>query len=213
MMDGTDLAERGLDNFCSAVTIFDPTAMSGQRILAAFVCLPSGVVYYAGRETDTAYVHVRNRPVRKVSGPSSVTEIRNASICFYGQKAGKLQKLVSTGSLLAEMAKLEAQQKTGLRIYTLAGIPMMVRLADHVAKDARGIDAVFEISGQKPHDVVAGVYIAKKSGACLKDLSGNELDYVQLEEALLKPSMSSLRYVLASTEELCDEIITLLKKQ
>jgi fructose-1,6-bisphosphatase/inositol monophosphatase family enzyme len=56
-----------------------------------------------------------------------------------------------------------------MRIYNLGGNPMMLKVAE------RTIDAVFEVVGQHPHDVVPGAYIARQAGAIVKDLQGNDL--------------------------------------
>ena len=238
MVDGTDLLERGLYNWCSAIVFFCPCAPEGERILAAFVGIPSGEsgseIYYATATEDGAYVKPPGRGQSiPVSGPSSVTKLQDASVCFYGQKAASLQSILEH-RLLNHVVQLDKEQKRkqqekkalgkepgpdeediAFRIYTLAGIPMMVKLADHRTKAARNIDVVFDVRGQQPHDVVAGAFIAKKGGAVLKDLNGKIIEYADLEKRLLKPKdkNSALTYVLASTEELCNETVELVRRE
>ena len=217
-VDGTDLVERGLHNWCTAAIFYKPTNEKGRRILGAFVGIPPRMVYYAIAGDDKVYVqNSRSGSPVTAKGGSSVKRLRDASVCFYGQKAANLLS-VSKAKLLSHVVSLNDRRKTknpgvaGFRIYTLSGIPMMMKLIDHRVKSARGIDAVFDIEGQKPHDVVPGAYIAKKAGATLIDLKGKEISYDQLEDALLRPASdeSELRYVLATTKELAKEVRSML---
>ena len=52
MVDGTDLLERGLFNWCSAMVFYYPTS---RKILASFVGLPEDGVYFATDHKDLAY--------------------------------------------------------------------------------------------------------------------------------------------------------------
>jgi fructose-1,6-bisphosphatase/inositol monophosphatase family enzyme len=207
-IDGTDLLERGLGNWCTTGVFFRPNDIEAKRILAAFVGLPTGEIYYATADDNNASV-IRSEedPPTGVSGSSGVTSVRDASVCFYGQKSERL--LATTARPL-----FKAGGTNPFRVYNLAGIPMMMRLIDYRFKTAHGIDSVFEIMGQKPHDVVPGAYIAMKGGAVVKDLSGRPLSEVDLENALLRPAVEDeseqLKYVIAATEQLCDEMISLL---
>ncbi|TDA25606.1 MAG: hypothetical protein DSO00_08510, partial [Archaeoglobi archaeon] len=74
-------------------------------------------------------------------------------------------KLLDYISSVNEKQVKKTNEEIGFRIYNLAGNPVMVKLVDHRIKDARGIDAVIEIKGQKPHDMAPGAYIALKGGA------------------------------------------------
>ena len=210
-VDGTDLVERGLGNWCSDVIFFLPSEQPGRRIIASVVALPNGNIYYANRDQDGAFV-IRNgnrkKPLR-LTAISKCRALKDASICFYGQKIKNLGVTLQTG-LLKHFASLE--ERTGgkdvsARIYNLAGVPMMMRLIDPVSNAGRGIDAVFDAVGQQPHDVVPGAYIALKAGAVLKSLVDGPLELPELEAALMRPASQRLRYVLAGTEPLCDELI------
>jgi hypothetical protein len=79
------------------------------------------------------------------------------------------------------------------RFYNLAGNPMMVRLADGI------IDVVFDLKGQRPHDVVPGAFIAMMAGALLWDidLQQSVSDSSSMNK-LLHPGSSSIKYVLAA---------------
>lgn len=206
IVDGTDLLERGMGNWCSAITIYAPTNPRGSRIRASFIALPpNGSKVYVARD-DQSEVHVRlDDGYKRVAGPSSVKRLADASICFYGQKTENL--LESVGRL----SRLRRKSLKNLRIYNLAGMPMMAKLVDHWISNASGIDAVFDVKGQQPHDVVPGLYMAKKAGCTVRDLEGNDLSFEALEDALLKPSSSRIAYVAASTPELCDELLDALQ--
>jgi fructose-1,6-bisphosphatase/inositol monophosphatase family enzyme len=223
MVDGTDLVERNLSNWCSAAVFFCPAIKEeGRRILAACVGFPSGRIYYSHADTDRVMYKPKGGLPVPVGGPSGIMDLSEASICFYGQKASSLQKTVNT-ELLAHLLRPSGainntsnQTKKKNRIYTLAGIPMVVKLIDHKVKCAANIDVVFDCNGQRPHDFIAGAYLAKKVKAAVRNIdSGKEITYGDLEEALLRPDNpeSDFRYVIASTDELCNEILPLVKRK
>ena len=215
MVDGTDLLERGLGNWCSAMTLFDPSADPGQRILAAFVGIPEDGVYYAAHTDRLVHkysFHVESRQSRDVTLEQLRSDVilKDASICFYGQQALNLSALVENRLFIEHIvrtAKAHLSQKLPLntRIYTLAGNPMMIRMLT----GNRRIDAVFDLKGQAPHDVVPGAYIALKAGAILRDVDGGPID---LEKSLLHPSdpKHHLRYILAANLSLAEELQVLL---
>lgn len=202
MVDGTDLLKRGLSNWCSAMIFFYPNQA---KILAAFVGFPSSDVYYAV-ENHGVYKQPlgRKQPPLPIKGPSSVSNLEDASICFYGQKIKNLLPIVDNQSFincLKDMREKEITTKVEakLRFYNLAGNPMMVRLADGV------IDGIFEMEGQYPHDVAPGAYIAQQAGGIFKTLDDKPID---LLPALLRPADPEyrLRYILTSTPQLYQEL-------
>ncbi|TAL05008.1 MAG: hypothetical protein EPO07_04315 [Verrucomicrobia bacterium] len=217
-VDGTDLVERGFSNWCSAAVFFDPRNQPGKKLVAAFVGVAvdesPADVYFATSESPDAFVR-RNSDNNKLAGLSKVKSLKEASICFYGQKADNYLS-VATGAFTNRLSALNARtKKTGkkldLRIYNMAGIPMMVKLADHRVSLARGVDAVIEVEGQKPHDCVPGLFIAKKAGAVVRNLDGSDFSFEQMEKLLLRPASNEQTYVLAATEKLSDELLALLK--
>ena len=103
--------------------------------------------------------------------------------------------------------KLHAKQREPkTRIYNLAGMPMMMKMFDS-GDGLRRIDAVFDVCGQQPHDMVAGAYIAAKGGATLFDLHGKPIN---IEQSLLRPAKERVRYVLAATRPLAEELCSCL---
>jgi fructose-1,6-bisphosphatase/inositol monophosphatase family enzyme len=216
MVDGTDLLERGLSNWCSAMIVFDPQAEKGRKILAAFVGIPEDGVYYATRESADAWKHrfhvqsgkPRLKQLPKLSSRSGT--LAEASICFYGQQTDNIADMVGRGLIahLEELSVTAAPNKLRTRIYNLAGMPMMMKMLDSGDGLTR-MDAVFDVYGQQPHDMVAGAYIAQAAGAVLSDLDGKPLD---LEDRLLRPASEKLHYVLAATDSLALELRGCLKK-
>ena len=207
-IDGSDLFERGVGNWCSAVLFFDPGRPSGERIIASFVAIPEPFlrIYYARTDGDRAWVHAEG--TRQVAGPSEERRLSDATLCFYGQKATRLRDFADSPLL-----RTIAAQQGHFRTYNLAGNPMLVRLVDCHSEVARGIDAVVEIGkGQKAHDFVAGAYIAKKGGAQLVKLDGSEWTYEDLEDVLLVPGDQRFTYVAASTPALAQEIVDAAKR-
>ncbi len=221
-IDGTDLLERGLSNWCCASVFFKPTEEPGRRIQAAFVGLPNGRVYYATHESVVAFVETRStKPHRAVAGPSGIKRLLDASLCFYGQKAENFRSFATTDLLnrvlpprppesdrQSRKALKDGTQTLGprFRIYNLGGIPMMVSLVDRQVETASSIDAVVELKGQQPHDVVPGAFLALKGGAFMRKRDGSSFTIPDLEQMLLRPAAERIAYVLAATNELADDI-------
>lgn len=222
-VDGTDLVERGLCNWCTAAVFYKPSNKRGKRLLAAIVGVPSGDIYFATAETDGAMVRRASRNDDEVSikdspvgGMSNVACVADASICFYGQKTANFLSVVN-GRFARNLNRLRRERKRAsknceLRIYNLAGIPMMMKLIDRRVQVGHTIDAVFELKGQQPHDFVPGAFIAKKAGAVIKDLDGQPITVEKMERLLLKPASTDVKYIIASTEPLCDELLALANR-
>jgi fructose-1,6-bisphosphatase/inositol monophosphatase family enzyme len=202
MIDGTDLLYRGFSNWCSAMVFFFPPK---KRILASLVGFPNGDVFGA-IEGEPAF---RTKSFRwaeqePLQVPKSVPPIDQCAVGFYGQKAENLlsifgsflppeqQTRLSSSRFGNFLAQIESR-KPPFRIYNLGGNPMMVKVADGK------LHAIFELLGQKPHDVVPGAFIARAAGAIVRDLDGNELD---LAEALMTPNAGAMKYIIAANEEL-----------
>lgn len=237
MVDGTDLLERNLSNWCSAAVFFEPDrGKKGEPIIrAACVGLPSGKIYYAHAnikevryEQFLRHDH-RYRP-GKAKGISSIRRLENCSICFYGQKPSSLIRVAETQlfTYLGQKEKTRVDKKKEknasgsivvdkekeIRVYTLSGIPMMMKLIDHQVKEAANIDVIFQLGGQYPHDAVPGLYIAKKGGAFILNLkTSEEMTDTELEQGLLRPGHpdEKMEYIVASSRELCEELAPLLK--
>ncbi len=210
MVDGTDLLERGLSNWCSSVVLFHPQNPIGEKIIGAYIGTSEKEVYFGTSESNKVFVVDTLFNEREVAGCSTVSSIQNSSICFYGQKAKRLCDTVNS-SLFRVLASNSSFRKT--RIYNLAGMPMMVKLIDKRVKNINGIDVVFEKNGQKPHDFIPGAFLLKKAGAFLLNRdTGVEMTDVEIEEKLMMPFVedSKSRYVAASTKELAMEIHELL---
>jgi fructose-1,6-bisphosphatase/inositol monophosphatase family enzyme len=207
MIDGSDLLERGLGNWCSAIVFFDPTTHP-PKILFSLVHDADDSVIYGADELEAFRIKVGKRGKldrRPLRSPKAVI-FSDASICFYAQKTNPFNTIPEGFyKWLASNIAVEPNVDR-LRIYTLAGNPMMCKLGD-----GEDIHTVFEHRGQFPHDAVPGVYIARRAGASLLDLEGNEITEQRLANSLLTPSVGKLKYVLASTHELATEIGAALK--
>lgn len=226
IIDGTDLFERGIDLWCSAICLVDPTAAVGRRLVgtcvATFVKQDDGVLsrtfYLASADKDDVWVYNwesrderrgRNESlksdsvpnplrVRRARGPSKVTLLQKAGVCFYGQKVNRLRH--------PAMRKLFSNCPDGVRFYNFAGNPMLAKLVDS-SPNGKSIDAVFEIAeGQKPWDFVAGAFIALKGGAFLLTSEEAPISSNDLEDALFSLK-GKTRYVAACTEALAREIV------
>jgi fructose-1,6-bisphosphatase/inositol monophosphatase family enzyme len=218
MLDGSDLLERGLGNWCSAAVFFDPAR---RRVIASVVGLASRRIYYARESQKGAFVVLpkltahRRRitvPLRVTPGPD---RLRDASIAFYGQKVRNFLSIwPGTSELSKRLCELgreaREQQLTpevpAFRVYNLGGNPMMLKLAEG------RIDAIFDVEGQVCHDVIPGAYIALKAGAVLKDLDNRDITEEYLAERLENPS-AKLKYVMARNRPLAEELVRLLARR
>lgn len=199
-LDGTDLYRLGLGNWCSAAVLFVPAS---SEIFGAFVGVPEGFIYYWTPldPKPLRYDLMTGRTVA-VSGPSMTQNLADASVAFYGQK---IANLCSNAGPLTHENNAELRAKgLDLRVYNLAGIPAMVRTIDLAF--GKRMDAVFELRGQYPHDVVAGAVIARQAGATLIDLNGEPLD---IAAALMRPAdpTRKMKYILAATPELARDLL------
>ena len=142
-----------------------------------------------------------------ITRPEGLT-LRDAAVCFYGQKAANFYAVHKNAPLLTWLRDNRAKKINGqaprFRIYNLAGNPMMVRMTESTGTPP-AIDAVFELKGQKVYDVIPGAFIAKRVGATFVDLANRPID---LDRALRERKV--LKYVLAATPGLARELVLAL---
>jgi fructose-1,6-bisphosphatase/inositol monophosphatase family enzyme len=210
MVDGTDLVEMGLNLWCSAVVIFDRV---NAKILGSVVGLPSGHIYHAREGQEGGRVRIEGEDYL-LEGCSNITAIKHARIAFYGQKAKNFMSVAGNAGFRRALTQVEKDTNATCRVYDFAGNPMMVKLANRKKDDVGvsivgDIDAVFDLLGQQMHDVVPGAYIAKKAGAFMCDIQGDELTFEELGRRMTNPK-DKLNYVLAATEALAKELAGVL---
>jgi fructose-1,6-bisphosphatase/inositol monophosphatase family enzyme len=215
MIDGSDLVERNFGNWCSAMIFSKPGPHP--KILFSLVHQADGRIYGADEEgtfllrpTAKAVedLGVLNGPeIRKLRREDHERtrreETRQIAICFYGQQYKNFATLPC--SFQSWIKDSPARQR--IRIYNLAGNPMMARLAN-----GEGVHAVFEHHGQFPHDAAPGAYIGLRAGGHLVDLAGNPITAESLAARLMRPSGEGLQYVLASTEDLSLQLADVLSQ-
>jgi fructose-1,6-bisphosphatase/inositol monophosphatase family enzyme len=216
MIDGTDLLQRGFANWCSAVIVFAPQPKP-PRILASFVAVKGEALYFANEHGAYRWP-LRRRVTQGVSRlfiPRVNQGLKDATVCMYAQKGSRLLGLLSlhktglpawleglkTGdrALKRNVNRSPDNLESTFRFYDLAGNPMMCRML------TGKVAIVFDLEGQSPHDVVPGAFISLKGGASFCTPAGVPITESQLAETLLRPGVSDLKYVLASTEELSQE--------
>jgi fructose-1,6-bisphosphatase/inositol monophosphatase family enzyme len=212
MVDGSDLVERDLGNWCSAMVIFRPNP---KPIILCSLIQNADDRIYGADSVGTFTISPNGDPAESLRGPEvrrlakSVldrdlpVETKQIAICFYGQKQKNLTTLPP--GFLSWVSQSDARDR--FRIYNLAGNPMMARLSN-----GENIHAVFEHLGQYPHDATPGAYIGLRAGAHLVDLNGKAITEEHLAQSLLRPSGARFRYVLGSTEELALEIAGALRE-
>lgn len=219
MIDGTDLFTRHLSNWCSAIVFYQKG-----KILGSFVGLPHQGVFFATRNTSASFRFLPLPPITTftqaslfepkylpVEVPSADVTLDDASICCYGQKIKNFLSLSQHEALISKFKQLSTADPDAdpdTRIYNFAGNPMMIRLLE--LPDTKPINAVIDLHGQWPHDVVPGAYIAQRAGAIITDLSGNSIDF---SKSLLQPANKThkLKYILASSKKLHAELLEILK--
>jgi fructose-1,6-bisphosphatase/inositol monophosphatase family enzyme len=208
-LDGTDLAAHNLGNWGTAMVIYSTTGTP--FIWAAFVGMPNNKIYYTRKSSSEALVQEipgkqEPRPLR-VSATS--VSLRDARLCFYGQKTERLVEYCKHTAFtrLLEKYGREAVEKKNwddapqIRLYNLAGNPMMIKLL------LGYVDVIIELIGQECHDVVPGFVIALKAGAALYDLDTQApITEAQLAGFLIDPR-HRFRYILASNEALARELL------
>lgn len=200
MIDGTDLLRLGFSNWCCAIVFFYPPE---RKVLASLVGHPSGNIYFACEEAPGAFRIEGKKKLqhaRSVPGPRCTTNLSGARVCYYGQKPKNYLSIAENKSFISRLQEMKRQagdERLDFRLYNLAGNPMMVNMA------CGGIDAVVELMGQYPHDVVPGAFIAQKAGAALTDLSGLPIN---MGEALLRPGAKKIKYILSATKELGEDL-------
>lgn len=173
MVDGTDLLERGLSNWCSAMIFFHPPE---RRILGAFVGLfEEGVL--RDREEHHFRSFTRDSAARKLTAPPSDVEARfkwadrfeDASIAYYGQKN---KNFLSPRKAPLRKEAGSTNEKAALRIYNFAGNPMMMKVIDGYKR----IDAVFDVHGQHPMTSHRAYIASRVDGVVFTDISGARID-------------------------------------
>jgi hypothetical protein len=139
-------------------------------------------------------------------------------LAFYGQKARNVLEFAKQAQLLNAIEGLfNKEPGLELRLWNFAGNPMAVRLADRLKRNDKrhvmiGVDAIFEVAGQKLHDIAPGAFIALSTEAYMWDLDRSEpLTQQKLGEMLIDPKKNRVRYVLAATEDLAREIAAILR--
>jgi len=205
-IDGTDLLQRGFGNWCSAVILYT----SEPRILGSFVAIPHRGTYFSVEWDPKVMVAEWDTSGRKqfqyttVTGPDEKAKsLSGSALAYYGQKGNHLLSFVDRKIFVSRL-----KTDKSIRIYNLAGIPVIVKLID--AHEKSRIHAVFELKGQKMHDFLPGAYLAKKAGAWLYDLdSQSELSLENLVELVLDPTRR-IRYVLACNSEVGSELVQYL---
>lgn len=230
MIDGSDLIDRGLGNWCSAMVVFLPGPPPlGPRILFSLVQNADDAIYGAdeygsfmilpfGRNRREMPRRLRKPEAVRLGGGESLRvragrkEIvrekdEQIAICFYAQKSAHLTTVPA--GLIHWLEVCRPKLRNRVRLYNLAGNPMLVRLSN-----GEKLHAVFEHRGQYAHDAAPGLYIALKSHCHVRNLkTGRELAIRDLATGLLTPSRAQFRYVVASTKELAGLLSRMLRKR
>jgi len=241
MIDGTDLLIRGFSNWCSAFIAFDP---SSSKLLSSYVYVKGDNVdsLYCAHDLDSNVLVTDLLNVIYVDGPAPITgtaslerlqensgrqiwksvsenhrykpapkttPLEHATVCIYGQKFGRAYHVADT--LNIERIRTFFEPLENARLYNLAGNPMICRIVDG------SVDLVVDFSGQAPHDVAPGAYIAMKGGAVMCDLrphpvrEDRRIRTEDLMENLLRPNApeNTLKYAICSSESLAAEFMDL----
>lgn len=226
VIDGSDLLVRGFSNWCTAAVVFDT---EDKAIISSFIyvrCDRRDDLYVASEESTnvilwqdetvtvddktgkTRQKSFRNSEIVRVNNSKS---LRDASICYYGQKTNRIVSLCNF--LGSPEVRAAFEDMPNVRWYNMAGNPMMCRMIDG------SVDLIFELHGQKLHDVIPGAYIALKAGAIMYDLrtkpirENRKIFLLDLITVLLESEEDiRLNYILAANEEIAGEFLEICKK-
>jgi len=212
MIDGSDLAEMSIPVWCSALAIYD---RDKRRIVGSIVALATGQIYSAVDGVDEVRVEIEGQPASMVWGCSNTTSLRDARVAHYGQKPKNALATYNNPFFSDFLERMKQDNEAQFRLLNFGGNPMIVRLADRVKVENRGvvtagIDAVFECHGQQLHDVIPAAYIAKRAGAFFCDLDGCEFTDEIIGELMQNPK-TRITYVIAATKDLALELVSVLK--
>lgn len=235
MIDGTDLLERGLSNWCSAVVMY--TKRDG--ILASFVGIPEDGVYFATYADRHAFKYRNNSEPIAVHKPTGATRMpkwgglsfdvdaldlddaraRLLSVRVPQSMPSDKQKSLEQASVCVNTQKrghVEALAEVGPRV--LNWLRQSGKAADQfrfydlsgnpmLARLAEGrVDVVLTLKGSAPHDFVPGAFIARRAGASIMTLTRGART-LDLNRAVWRPAT---QYVAARTLTLASEIRQLL---
>lgn len=223
MVDGTDLFERGFYNWCSAVVVFSP---SNRKIIASFVVQPGlypGIttIYYADQVQSKAIdvsglsknkeLIGSNERVLACSQDEKDLPLSAARICAYAQNPRSIRELLqffhNRGGRAAIDKLLGSSQR--MRFYNLAGNPMMARLPEGI------VHCVFDVHGQKAHDVVPGAFIALKAGAVIYSLDPDKkIDEDFLFDSIIADPNSNradLKYIVSINKKIIEDFVGAFK--
>jgi len=234
-VDGTDLFAKGMFNWCTTLFFFIPNEHIAASLMGVpsteMTIIPSGqmlrepasTVYYASeagafkngiiKQENESKESKIDRVKLEISDENKMRKLKDASICFYGQKASNLLSMTKKDDFITFLKKIEEETKEAkkskedppsFRIYNLGGNPMMVKLADG------DINAVLELKGQALYDCVPGAFIAQKAGAYWGDLEGRLIDDAYIKDLLKDPEENKLSYILASSKDLYTEILSVI---
>ncbi len=202
-VDGTDVMAMGVNLWSSAVAVLDTEA---SRIVGTVVALPSGAICSARYDEDGAW---RDNGV-SLGGCSDVTDLKDARIACYGQKAKNLYALATNERLATFLKTIAGDDSARFRLFNFAGNNMIVRMADRPKAGSvivgEGVDVVFEPFGQRPHDFVPGMFLALKTGAYACELDGEPIDEKRLAAMMNEPDRR-VTYVIAGSKVLCDAVL------
>ena len=235
MIDGTDLLERGLSNWCSALVLY--TRKEG--ILASFVGIPEDGVYFATYADKHAFKY-RNvgKPIAIHRPTGATCEPNWRSLSFDVDTldlAGPRTRLLSvrvpqvpadTPKRLEEATVCMNTQKLG-NIEALARVgPLLYdwiekrkETADKLrfynlsgnpmlARLAEGrVDAVLNLKASAPHDFIPGAFIAQRAGASILAVEKKMTESIVLAKALREPKT---QYIAARSMGLAKEIAALM---
>jgi hypothetical protein len=223
-LDGRDLFQRKIGNWCCASSFFVKHSALGERIKAVAVGVPNGggVKIFSAVQGEagirvTAARSKTDRPIvfkGQHSSPWGRDTIQDSVICCVGQKRDSFLSLCDS-NLVSEVGKWSESEGNRFRIYNLGGMPMIMRLLEGRREHAKGyeasgVDAVFGVYGSKSYDVVPGVYLAQRFGATVLNHDKSRVRIDQLEEMLLNPTEKGIQYVIAGKQTLAENICVAL---
>jgi fructose-1,6-bisphosphatase/inositol monophosphatase family enzyme len=196
-LDGTQHWLRGRNLYCTAMSFFarGDAQDSPYRLRVSLVQNADGTIFFAREDRSAAFIDGLDSPMRITAG--AVTMLQEAQVCTVCRRPDHYRILVEHLAAGSPFAGL----------YTFGGNPILAELA------LGRYDAVFQPDAsaigdsQALWDWLPGGHVAYRSGCCILNLDGSELEIPAAVQTCLNGGADNFPYVAATNRELAAAIV------
>jgi fructose-1,6-bisphosphatase/inositol monophosphatase family enzyme len=196
-LDGTQHWLRGRNLYCTAMSFFarGDAQDSPYRLRVSLVQNADGTVFFAREDQYAAFIDGVDSPIRVTAG--GVTTLQEAQICTVCRRPDHYRILVAH---LADSSPFGG-------LYTFGGNPILAELAQGRYDAVFQPDASAIGDSQALWDWLPGGHIAYRSGCCILNLDGDELQVAAAAETCLNGVDGNFPFVAATNRELAAAIV------